>query len=319
MKVDHLSRVLGFEGCFVVEYQGRSGGLAMLWKNQEKVSVDTFSENHIDCKVSFEGQREFRFTGVYGEPNRSLIRKTWDLLTTLLSRSTLPWCLMGDFNNVLNQSEKVGGQPYPVWLIEGFQEAILLCGLRDMEMHGHPFTWEKSRDSPSWIGARLDRALVNNDWLSIFPTAQLTNLESSPSDHSPLLLELLMGTRYKSRRDDEGKQLFYDAKKELFAVLNQRETFWKQRSKQLWLKEGDQNSKFFHSKASTRRRNNHISCLKDDDGILRHWDSGLDNVIVDFYSKLFTAEPTRWEDVLDCVTPTFCEEHNDFFASVDWR
>ncbi|XP_060961066.1 uncharacterized protein LOC133031553 [Cannabis sativa] len=318
MKVDHLSRALGFEGCFVVEAQGRSGGLAMLWKNQEEVSVDTFSENHIDCKVSFEGQREFRFTGVYGEPNRSLRRKTWELLTTLLGRSTLPWCLMGDFNNVLNQSEKVGGQPYPVWLIEGFQEAIRLCGLRDMEMHGHPLTWEKSRDSPSCIEARLDRALVNNDWLSIFPMAKLTNLEISPSDHSPLFLELTVPThdyrfkfenwwtthqgyeeiiqscwdrmeghnieekieecgrellqwgkdafgsfasrikscnrelkRYKSRRDDEGKQFFYDAKKELFAVLNQRETFWKQRSKQLWLKEGDQNSNFLHSKAST--------------------------------------------------------------------
>uniref|UniRef100_A0A803Q8F5 Uncharacterized protein n=1 Tax=Cannabis sativa TaxID=3483 RepID=A0A803Q8F5_CANSA len=111
--------------------------------------------------------------------------------------------------------------------------------------------------------------------------------------------------RYKSRRDEEGKQLFYDAKKELFAVLNQRETFWKQRSKQLWLKEGDQNSKFFHSKASTRRRNNQIFCLKDDEGNLCHWDSGLDNVIVDFYSNLFTAESTTWEDVLDCAIQQF--------------
>uniref|UniRef100_A0A803P3C0 DUF4283 domain-containing protein n=1 Tax=Cannabis sativa TaxID=3483 RepID=A0A803P3C0_CANSA len=49
-----------------VEAIGRSGGLALLWKNQDEVLVDSFSENHIDSTVMFEGQRDFRFTGVFG-------------------------------------------------------------------------------------------------------------------------------------------------------------------------------------------------------------------------------------------------------------
>uniref|UniRef100_A0A803Q5Q7 Endonuclease/exonuclease/phosphatase domain-containing protein n=1 Tax=Cannabis sativa TaxID=3483 RepID=A0A803Q5Q7_CANSA len=133
VKVDRVCRSLGFEGCFVVEDQGRSGG-----------------------------QREFRFTGIHGEPNRSLQKNTWDLLRTFHGRSTAPWSLMGDFNNVLSQGEKLGGLPYPAWLIEGFQEVVQQCGLIDLELCGHPFTWEKSRDSTNWIEVRLDRAMVSN-------------------------------------------------------------------------------------------------------------------------------------------------------------
>uniref|UniRef100_A0A803QRE7 CCHC-type domain-containing protein n=1 Tax=Cannabis sativa TaxID=3483 RepID=A0A803QRE7_CANSA len=380
-KMDRVCMRLGFGGCFVVAAQGRSGGLALLWKNQEDVKVESFSTNHIDSLITLDGQREFQFTGIYGEPNRSLRKNTWDLLRTLHRRSTAPWCLMGDFNNVLCHGEKFGGLPYPSWLIDGFQEVVQQCGLIDLDLCGHPFTWEKSRDTAHWIEARLDRAMVSNSWLNNLSSSKLFNLEISPSDHSPLLLDVLFretivqarsfkfenfwvshpdcedvvrrnwsslagqnigrkiqecGTalqqwgkdvfgkfssrikqcnrllkQYKKRRDEDGNRLFYEAKKELFAVLSQREVFWRQRSKQLWLQAGDQNSKFFHSKASARKRNNHITMLKDSEGNFRQWDNGLENVVVEYYKEIFNAEPTCWEEVLDCVVPTVRDEHNE--------
>lgn len=51
----------------------------------------------------------WRLTGLYGEPNRALRRRTWDLLRNLARDSNLPWCVIGDVNNVLNGSDKVGG------------------------------------------------------------------------------------------------------------------------------------------------------------------------------------------------------------------
>uniref|UniRef100_A0A803PII9 Reverse transcriptase domain-containing protein n=1 Tax=Cannabis sativa TaxID=3483 RepID=A0A803PII9_CANSA len=113
--------------------------------------------------ITVEGHRPFRFTGIYGEPNRSQRRQTWVLLRTRFARSVAPWCIMGDFNHVLHQCEKRGGNPYPTWLIEGFQEVVQQCGLCDLDMLGRLFTWEKSRDTPNWIEARLDRAMANND------------------------------------------------------------------------------------------------------------------------------------------------------------
>uniref|UniRef100_A0A803QS68 CCHC-type domain-containing protein n=1 Tax=Cannabis sativa TaxID=3483 RepID=A0A803QS68_CANSA len=181
---------LKFEGSFTVEAQGHSGGVALIWKNNEEVVIDSFSKNHIDCLVTFEGHQPFRFTGIYSEPNRSLRQQTWTLIRTLHARSMAPWCIMGDFNNVLHQSEKLGGNPYPTWLIDGFQEVVQRCGLCDLDMLGHPFTWEKSRDTPNWIEAKLDRAMCSQSWLNVFSTARLFNLEVSPSDHCPLLLDV---------------------------------------------------------------------------------------------------------------------------------
>lgn len=54
-------------------------------------------------------------------------------------------------NNITMQSDKKGGAPYPQWLIEGFNETLEEAGLKDLELYGHAFTWERGRDTESWI------------------------------------------------------------------------------------------------------------------------------------------------------------------------
>ncbi|KAK1368150.1 Endonuclease/exonuclease/phosphatase family protein [Heracleum sosnowskyi] len=188
--VEKLQQSIGFEGNVLVEARGHSGGVALLWRYKEDVALTSYSKNHIDVTVNSKNGDTFRLTGVYGEPDRTKRHETWHLLRVLSSENLLPWCLIGDINNVLSQSDKRGGRPYPSALIQGFQDTIEDCGLTDMPLHGHPFTWERCASAGEMIEVRLDRALVSHNFLNLFAEAKLSNLEVSTSDHSPILLEL---------------------------------------------------------------------------------------------------------------------------------
>ncbi|KAK1397478.1 hypothetical protein POM88_007341 [Heracleum sosnowskyi] len=91
----------------------------------DQVELLGFSQNHIDVKVTMGEDDPWRLTGLYGEPNRALRWRTWDLLRNLARDSNLPWCIIGDVNNVVDASDKNGGSQYPSSLIEGFNEALL--------------------------------------------------------------------------------------------------------------------------------------------------------------------------------------------------
>uniref|UniRef100_A0A803NJS2 Zinc knuckle CX2CX4HX4C domain-containing protein n=1 Tax=Cannabis sativa TaxID=3483 RepID=A0A803NJS2_CANSA len=77
-------------GLFMVDVQGHSGGLALLWRFDDEANLLGFSNSHIDLKITVSGTPSWQLTEMYGEPNRHLRRKTWDLLHDLSSESSLP-------------------------------------------------------------------------------------------------------------------------------------------------------------------------------------------------------------------------------------
>ncbi|XP_074346352.1 uncharacterized protein LOC141685128 [Apium graveolens] len=70
-------------------------------------------------------------------------------------------------------------------------------------------------------------------------------------------------------------------------LLEKQEEYWKQRAKQFWLREGDQNTRFFHKYASTRRKNNQVQRLKDENGVWRENVEDIQNIITRYFSQLF--------------------------------
>lgn len=67
-----LKKKLGFPNGAAVGAQGLGGGLALFWRRDVVVDLQTMSKSHIDVVLSCElldGQR-WRFTGFYGEPRR---------------------------------------------------------------------------------------------------------------------------------------------------------------------------------------------------------------------------------------------------------
>ncbi|XP_074346984.1 uncharacterized protein LOC141685798 [Apium graveolens] len=120
-KMEKICSKLGFEGFVAVEPQLKSGGIALFWKNAEAVNL----------------------LSIYGEPAWTQRFKIWELLKNLSRDADLPWCVMGDLNNILSQTDKKGGPPYPNHLIEGFNDCVHEANLQDLDIIGHQFIWEK--------------------------------------------------------------------------------------------------------------------------------------------------------------------------------
>jgi hypothetical protein len=139
-KISEIKNKLNFEESFAVDRTGRSGGLALLWKNKLNCRIISYSQNYINVEINQEGKRPWRFTGFYGYPEHDRRRDSWNLLRMLAQDVYLPWCVMGDFNDMLSSEDKRGGVAQPQWLIRGFREAVQDSGLIDLPMDGYPFT-----------------------------------------------------------------------------------------------------------------------------------------------------------------------------------
>uniref|UniRef100_A0A803PY90 Reverse transcriptase domain-containing protein n=1 Tax=Cannabis sativa TaxID=3483 RepID=A0A803PY90_CANSA len=76
--------------------------------------------------------------------------------------------------------------------------------------------------------------------------------------------------------------------KDLNCVEEKREMYWRQRSRALWLRHGDRNTKFFHFKASARRKKNTILGLYDSQGRWRTSEKDLADIAISYFQQLFS-------------------------------
>jgi hypothetical protein len=100
-RIEEIRVRLGFDASFAVDKIGRSGGLAIFWKHPFDCNLVNFSQNFINMEVVHPHYPKWRLTCFYGYPKNERRRESWDLLRTLSQDNTLPWCIMGDFNDLL--------------------------------------------------------------------------------------------------------------------------------------------------------------------------------------------------------------------------
>jgi hypothetical protein len=102
----------------------------------------------------------------------------------------------------------------------------------------------------------------------------------------------MQGGLSSTERDLRGSLLL-----ELDKLAHFEKTSWRQKSRVLWLKEGDNNTKFFHKIANSNKRRNLMEKLEVD-GILYSEDSIIRDKAVQFYENLYT-ETEEWRPFVD--------------------
>ncbi|GAU14523.1 hypothetical protein TSUD_250650 [Trifolium subterraneum] len=387
-KAQAMERVrvdLKFNSCLSVDVEGRSGGLSVMWRDTINCRVMNYSRNFINLIVEEKEQEEWRLTCYYGYPERGRRKQAWDLLRQLRDMSDLPWCIVGDFNDLLSQEDKKGTNPHPNWLCNGFRSAVSDCDLTDIHLEGYPYTWIKSAGTTNVIEERLDRAMANSKWLMNYPSVKLLNLLASHSDHSPILLQnspmIRNGKTYAFRfentwlkeydieevvEDGWGRgsnievtnkttrcaeklkewgrrkrmrfkqevmecseemdrlrgsherarsQRYKEVQERHARLLIQEETYWRQRAKMHWLKEGDLNTKIFHMSASTRQRAKKIDKLVNEDNIEVKTQPEICQVAKNYFEKLFSASVTVHEPILSLIAPKVTVEDNEMLTA----
>ncbi|XP_074375414.1 uncharacterized protein LOC141717219 [Apium graveolens] len=137
----------------------------------------TFLEKNISILVSF----------VYAHNDVIDRVPLWDYCLSL-STTTLPWCLLGDFNCVVSLAEISGGREHWTPDMQAFKDCLANCGLDNIRTVGDIFTWTNKRaNSP--VFKRLDRMVANGVWFNLFTEGNAFVKPRGLMDHNVILFE----------------------------------------------------------------------------------------------------------------------------------
>lgn len=164
---------------------GNSGGILSMW-NTSQFSLREQSVNRywIAIKGSFPSLNfNCILINIYNPCSISARADVWAEISNYWKTATLPCLIIGDFNDILNASER-GSNLSSQCSIDNFKKILQELQLMEFSPSVRGFTWFRGNAK-----SVLDRLFVNPEWLSIFPSLNITLLQRGLSDHCPLLVQ----------------------------------------------------------------------------------------------------------------------------------
>eukprot|EP00253_Pinus_taeda_P031439 PITA_31439 len=256
-----------------LDAMGRSGGLAIgynpysirmdsSWGGLGFLGADIFSK---DLGLSL------RIINIYGPCEQR--EGFWRTLLgrTLMNAENL--ILGGDLNFSLGFRESWGSTAQADSITDFMRSLLEQHDLIDIPMH-HPLpTWRNRRIGPAALARRLDRFLMKGSLvrhLHHYKQWVGAGAKKAKDDEQLISVEEDIKTLLDEHNlgfiSEENKNRLVALEKQKQSILKLREESIRLRSRAIWLKAGDANSRFFHNFANGRRVANTIWNLPIPDG-----------------------------------------------------
>ncbi|XP_060178390.1 uncharacterized protein LOC132608382 [Lycium barbarum] len=233
----------------------------------------------VTCRVKFTPmQLEFVATFVYAYNVKEDRKMLWDHISHLSVNRKEPWIILGDFNVVLHRDDRMGGNPVTLAEVTDFQNCIDNCGLEEMANSGNKYTW--SDKQAARIFSKIDRVLVNGEWVDQMPT--ITAHANQDREALRRVQRQLQQTALNDAIQREENELNVKFRRSVFLA----ESLLLQRSKATWIRQGDDNTKYFFSMIKKRKLIQTITQIQDEHGQRQHEQAQVVEVLVRYYQQL---------------------------------
>ncbi|XP_074313830.1 uncharacterized protein LOC141649026 [Silene latifolia] len=170
------------------------GQVWVLWKpNVFSINFVHYSAQAIHMEVTeISTGSHFFCTMIYAFNDITERKVLWKDLMFFADSINGPWMLCGDFNCVLSPTERLGGNT-TIEEMADFQACVDYCALMDCPAVGSFYAWNNKQDPSTRVYSRLDRVLVNHDWLQCRNYAYANFHNEGLFDHSPCIIQDSMG------------------------------------------------------------------------------------------------------------------------------
>ena len=142
-RAKEITNTMPFDGAIHTDTIGYARGLWLLWKSEE-VEVTQLAKTehkiHVVIKV-LSSDLSWILTCIYASLRFVERKLLWGNLSNVALLHNLPWVMLGDFDELLSNVDKSGGNPVNMSRALLFKDCLDSYGMIDLGFHGARYTW----------------------------------------------------------------------------------------------------------------------------------------------------------------------------------
>ncbi|XP_050259946.1 uncharacterized protein LOC126705028 [Quercus robur] len=301
-RANRISGRINLDRAIFANSIGLSGGLWILWDSDQVEILEVASiEQEIHVIVNSSSRPPWLLSAIYASPGFAKRWLLWENLESVANLYSMPWVIVGDFNEVLMGEDKFRAIQH-LEKTHSDHCPIKLC----FEKIGGVQLPRPFRFQPMWLSHLTFPEVVRDAWTNSASLHQAVSNFSSKEiswnksqfgnlfQRKNRILARLKGIQncLSLRLNSFLIELEGKLRLEYAEVAKLEEEFWAMKVRILWLVEGDRNTFFYHTSTLVHCKRNRILCMKDRMGNWLNGEREIAGFIRQGFLDLFTSGHT---------------------------